>query len=170
MRYAVSANLEVRRSARLILLDPAGRLLLLRYHDEHKPPFWSTAGGELKSGETYRDAAGRELEEETGFDVAVGRLLRKREDVYAVARSQAARWREQYFLVQCERSAAPSRDGWTDEERSTIRNWKWWSLEEMRNGDAVFLPEWLPDLLAETLRLPVPRRDANRKSGSDPDF
>src|SRR5688500_15569708 len=61
------AELDLRRSARLIILDPRGRLLLFRYHDEHKPPFWSTAGGELQDGEDYRAAVQRELLEETGF-------------------------------------------------------------------------------------------------------
>lgn len=145
-------NLKVRRSARLVLLDPAGRLLLFRYHDEHKPPFWSTVGGELKPGEDYQMAASRELEEETGFDIPIGRLLREREDVYAVARSTPAKWLEKYFLVECDHPCAPSRRGWTDEERATIENWKWWSLKEMRSGDTTFLPDWLPELLEDTLQ------------------
>lgn len=145
------ADLDLRRSARLIILDPHGRLLLFRYHDEHKPPFWSTAGGELRDGEDYRAAAQRELQEETGFTFAVGPLLREREDVYAVARSNPARWVEHYFLVECDRADPPNRANWTEEERTTIQDWRWWSLAEMREQPGSFLPNWLGDLLESTL-------------------
>jgi 8-oxo-dGTP diphosphatase len=143
-------TLPLQRSARLVVVDPAGRLLLFRYHDEHRPPFWSTAGGRLAEGESYLDAAERELREETGFCAPVGPLLRVREEVYAVADGEPARWIEHYFLVRCA-EAAPSRDGWTEEERATIRDYRWWSLDEMRKTGETFLPPWLPDLLAEAL-------------------
>ena len=142
---------DLRRSARLIILDPRGRLLLFRYEDEHKPPFWSTAGGELQDGEDYRAAARRELQEETGFRSPIGPMLKEREGVYAVARSKPARWVERYFLVQCDRADTPNRANWTDEERSTIQDWKWWSVAEMREQPGSFLPDWLGDLLESTL-------------------
>ncbi len=44
--------MEVRRSSRLVIADADGRLLLFFYKDEHQPPFWATAGGELKPGES----------------------------------------------------------------------------------------------------------------------
>jgi ADP-ribose pyrophosphatase YjhB (NUDIX family) len=147
----IPPELDLRRSARLIILDPRGRLLLFRYHDEHKPPFWSTAGGELRAGEDYRAAAQRELQEETGFQSEIGPLLHEREDVFAVARSGPARWVEQYFLVECDREDAPNRAGWTEEERATIQDWRWWSLPEMREQPGCFLPDSLGDLLENAL-------------------
>lgn len=129
-----------------------GRLLLFRYHDGHGDPFWATAGGELKVDEDYRRAAARELREETGFHATIGPLLRERDAVYAITRAEPARWLEQYFLVQCASAAPPDRTGWTDEERSTILNWRWWNLQEMRQEEVpAFRPIWLPDLLQETL-------------------
>ncbi len=146
-----SAELPVRRSSRLLILDPEGRLLLFRYHDGRQPPFWATLGGELKPGEGYRDAAARELREEAGFDAEIGPILRRRDDVFAVARSEPARWLEIYFLVRCASSASPSPAGWTAEEHATIRTWRWWSLSEMTQTSEPFKPEWLSDLLATTL-------------------
>jgi 8-oxo-dGTP diphosphatase len=143
--------LPIHRSARLVIVSPGGRLLLFRYHDEHRAPFWSTVGGRLLEGERWEDAAARELREETGFPAAIGPLLREREDVYAVARGEPARWVERYFLVRSP-EADPSRDGWTGEERATIRAHRWWSLAEMRAADETFLPAWLPELLAHTLQ------------------
>jgi 8-oxo-dGTP pyrophosphatase MutT (NUDIX family) len=51
-----------------VVLDPDGRVLLLRYDDP--PPLgthWLTPGGGIDPGETAREAALRELREETGW-------------------------------------------------------------------------------------------------------
>ena len=139
------------RSARLIIVDEADRLLLFRYHDEHRPPFWSTAGGQLQGDEDYRAAAARELREETGFDAQIDRFLRVRDEVYAVANREPERWIEHYFLVLCDAVGPLDQTGWTDEERTTIRHWRWWTLEELRSTDETILPAWIPELLAEVL-------------------
>ena len=63
----MESALESRRSARLMIVSPGARLLLFRYEDEHQAAFWATPGGELLTGESFVDAAQRELFEETGF-------------------------------------------------------------------------------------------------------
>ena len=155
--------MQIRRSSRLVLLDPEGCLLLFKYQDEHQPPFWSTVGGELQEGEDYLAAAARELAEETGVDAAIGPVVKQREDVYAVARSTPARWIERYFLVPCSSAFTPNNSRWTEEERETIQHWRWWSLDEMQETAERFLPTWLPDLLATTLA-----GDEVRQHGSSP--
>src|SRR6185369_14816502 len=67
-----------RRSARVLLLDGAGRVLLLRYrHDPDDPTrgyCWMTPGGGVRFGETLRRAASRELHEEVGLAVKASDL------------------------------------------------------------------------------------------------
>ncbi|MEU6742329.1 NUDIX hydrolase [Streptosporangium sandarakinum] len=57
-----------------IILDGSGRLLLVR---RGRPPgegLWSVPGGRVEPGESDAEAVAREVLEETGLTVAVGRL------------------------------------------------------------------------------------------------
>jgi 8-oxo-dGTP pyrophosphatase MutT (NUDIX family) len=65
-----------RRTARVLPVDPEGRVLLLHGWDPHHPerPFWFTIGGAAEDGESLRDAAARELYEETRISVDPAQL------------------------------------------------------------------------------------------------
>ena len=60
-----------RRAARVVLLDPSDRILLIQATDPYWPekgPWWELPGGGMESGETSGEAALRELYEETGIE------------------------------------------------------------------------------------------------------
>ncbi|MGH3550464.1 MAG: NUDIX hydrolase [Pseudonocardiaceae bacterium] len=58
-----------------VLLDEAGRLLLIRRANEPGRGRWSVPGGRVQAGETDQDAVIREVAEETGLTVEVTRWL-----------------------------------------------------------------------------------------------
>jgi 8-oxo-dGTP diphosphatase len=65
---------DERRSARIILLNAAKQVLLMRFvveRDNQPFVFWATPGGGIEKGETDLDAARRELAEELALDIAL---------------------------------------------------------------------------------------------------
>lgn len=58
-----------------VVLDDRRRLLLVCRANEPGRGLWSVPGGRVEPGETAAAAVVREVREETGLDVQVGRLL-----------------------------------------------------------------------------------------------
>jgi len=142
----------VRYAARVILLDPQNRVLLMRYDDG--PPngsHWTTPGGGLNSGEDYPAAALRELAEETGWrDVVLrGEALRRELDMQYAGRM--VRQRERLYLARTDQprreiigvDAMHSADG--------IAAWRWWTLAELDTTTEVVWPAGLADLIRKVL-------------------
>ncbi len=146
---------SIRRSSRLIIVSPNNRLLLFHYVDEHSGAFWGTVGGELQRAENYVDAAKRELYEETGFVAPIGRMIRERDAVYAVAQSDPARWLERYFVIHVLTESLPRTENWTDEERATITAHRWWTLDELNETESTLKPEWIPDVFSDASKAEI---------------
>jgi 8-oxo-dGTP diphosphatase len=73
--YLVEGNITQPRkrvSADVIVVDDVGRILLV---DPKYKPGWDTPGGMVEANESPQDAVRRELLEELGLSVTVGRLL-----------------------------------------------------------------------------------------------
>jgi 8-oxo-dGTP pyrophosphatase MutT (NUDIX family) len=151
----------VRPTARVLLLDGAGRTMLFTANTPDEDtglPFWFPPGGGLEPGETHEEAAAREMMEETGLSVALERGLWTR-----TWRGQLAGvWYEvleKFFLARCEDPAAITVDSWTELELQTIKEYRWWSLDEIEASDgrsAVFVPRELPRLFPAILAGTLP--------------
>ena len=66
-----------RRASRVLLMGPEQQLLLFLARDSSRPGhhWWVTPGGGLQIGESFEEAASRELHEETGLRVPIGQWV-----------------------------------------------------------------------------------------------
>ena len=69
---APAGDLPVQACVGAVVLDDAGRLLLVRRRNAPGRGLWSVPGGRVEPGESLTAAVAREVREETGLDVRVG--------------------------------------------------------------------------------------------------
>lgn len=134
----LNPNLRLRPAARLIVLDGEGRALMFRYDVPGRPPFWVTAGGEVDPGETFEDAARRELLEETGIVADPGPQIARMTPEFITVEGEPVQADERFFLVRVADTAV-STAGHTALEQQVMTQHRWFTLDELENWhEAVF--------------------------------
>jgi 8-oxo-dGTP pyrophosphatase MutT (NUDIX family) len=137
-----------RRAARVLVVDAAGRVLMLRGHDPADPDrrYWFTVGGGLVPGESVSEAAVRELAEETGLRIAdVGEPVWNDVTEFPF---DGLRYRQEqsWFLVRVPVWEV-DRSGFDDIERATVDTVAWWSPTDFPAATEPYYPPDLPALL-----------------------
>lgn len=140
-----------RAAARVLLLDPAGRVLLVRFVDRQTDyAWWATPGGGVQPGESPEAAARREVEEETGLrELGLGPCVWLREFEFSW-RGRRYRQREHIFAARVE-EFEPSPAGFESYELDLAPEHRWWSADEIERSRERFGPRRLGALLRELL-------------------
>ncbi|MGC4853308.1 NUDIX hydrolase [Micromonospora sp. DT4] len=144
----------LRRAARVLLVDVAGRILLFHGFDPARPEhrYWFTPGGGLDEGESPARGAARELAEETGLRVEPADLG---EPVWSDATEfpfdgDWYRQEQDFFLLRVPAWQVDT-IGFNDVEQRSIAGHRWWLPDELAASGERYYPPELPDLLARLL-------------------
>ncbi len=141
-----SPALRIRRAARLIVLDPEGRALMFRYDVPGRDPFWVTAGGECEPGESFEDAARRELFEETGIAADPGPEIARMTPEFVTVEGEPVQADERFFMVRvAEARVDTSRH--TALEQALMTQHRWFTLNELENWPEAVFPVNLADMI-----------------------
>ncbi|MBR7619060.1 NUDIX domain-containing protein [Phenylobacterium sp. 20VBR1] len=139
-----------RLTARVLLFDPRGHILLVRGRATEAadaPSFWFTVGGGVDEGETLEAAAVREIAEEAGFtDVELGPVVWVRASAFTLHSGETVMMRESYFVAHCP-GGEPSRVAWEAHEVELLDDVRWWSADEIAATEEAIYPERLRELL-----------------------
>lgn len=150
---------EYRVSARALLTDPDGRVLLIRVHDDEPldasdpvTDYWITVGGGVEAGESIGEAFVREVFEETGHRVASpGPCIWRRRKTLMDRRGSVFASDDHFFHCQL---ASPDVSGvhLSDLERAAIREFRWWELDDPELDRIRIFPDGFAAAARDVLR------------------
>ena len=143
-----------RRAGRVLAVH-AGAVLLLRGSDPARPAdgdWWFTVGGGCEDGETTAEAARREAFEEAGLvlPAELGPVVLHRVAEFSFE-GQDHRQTEDFYFCRVDSDVVVT-TGWTELERRSMTEHRWWTVEDLERTADVVHPEQLAALLAELLR------------------
>lgn len=122
---------------RAIVLDEENRMLMVKQHHDGKD-IWMVPGGGIEEGEGAREAAVREVKEETGLDVNVTRLVWHVEEVSA----RGQRFVDFFLADVVGGTLGLGEDPEFDEDGQVLREVKFLTRDEIKEIKYLY-PEYL---------------------------
>jgi 8-oxo-dGTP diphosphatase len=137
-----------------MLFDESGDILLIRFvvpREDGEFVFWALPGGEIEAGETEAEAAGRELAEELGIEVAVQGPVYRDANMF-LHQGEMQDNVDFLFWARCRR-AEPRLIGVTAEEIGIMKEIRWWTAQEIAGARERIFPVELAARMFEMLDL-----------------
>ena len=138
-----------RPAARILLVDGEDRVLLMRFTPDDRPPLWCTPGGAVDPGESYAQAARRELWEEVGLDIDCGPEVAQRICEFLTFERVEVIADERYFRVDIDRHEVRA-GALTELEQRVLAGSRWFARAELADWPETIYPADLEQLLSET--------------------
>lgn len=144
-----SPSLRLRAAARAVILDPAGRILLVRFEFPDRS-VWACPGGGLEPGESHEAALRRELREEVGLELEeLGPCVWTRTHIIPFLDGRWDGQVERFHLVETE-SFVPSPLLTVEQLRAEfVTDVRWWTPEELAASHEIHAPRRLPQLVVD---------------------
>lgn len=145
-----------RATARVLLHNDAGEVFMLLTHFDPEvglPPRWLTPGGGIDSGEDTKDAAVRELREETGIVLSpdqLGEPIFHRIGRWDWSDGNHHTYEDTIFQLKVEGFEIDT-SGWTQDEHRDVVVYRWWKPAELLASSEAVAPHGLAEFLVEYL-------------------
>ena len=150
----MSNKQEIRNSVKLILLNENNELLLMKTDDKeiqgkdgkYNGVFWQMIGGKIEEGETIKEAAYRELFEETGLkkeQVTIGNVVWYGE-VDLLMHGIITKVKQSFIMAKTN-SINVTLNNLTEEEKPVCNKLEWFSIDKIKKCTDIIYPILLTD-------------------------
>ena len=143
--------MKPRKASRVVLLNERDEVLLIRAQDllSTSHQWWMTCGGGSELGESAAQTAARELAEETGIECEPHELigpLATRDEVFEFT-EKSLRQLETYFAFRTSEDIELEDAVWTDIEKRSLLEFRWWTREQLMATSETIYPKNLLGLI-----------------------
>lgn len=148
--------LRIREAVRALVVDPADRVLLVRFEFPERR-VWAAPGGGIEAGETAEVALRREMREELGLEVGgdIGSPIWERTHIIPFINGLWDGQHDRFYLIRTEAFEPAPVLSWEQLNAEYLFEMRWWTADELSaftpTTEIFFAPRRLPELYRSLL-------------------